>query len=288
MIIRGFLITLFLFQFTAKAQVPAPPNTIPFDSSLYVDKSEVANIHWLEYLHYVKKDSSDKFYKSCIPDTTLIIKFFPKGEVLNNADYIKIKEFRYFPIVGISYQQAINYCKWRSEAVNIKWAQEKIIDTSEVKVQFRLPTIEEWIKIAYAGNYSVNITDSLSWEEDSLSAILDNMGLLSDNTDENKLLLQYFDNNPIHLVENLKYKNVPTALSGKLPMIFPATTVKKNANYIYDLRGNVSEMTLTEGIAKGGNWKSTPGEIKLMDNVRYQYPSELIGFRCVCEFIERE
>src|SRR3954462_3588152 len=37
-------------------------------NSFYMDETEVANIHWLEYLFYVKRDSSQEFYESALPD----------------------------------------------------------------------------------------------------------------------------------------------------------------------------------------------------------------------------
>jgi hypothetical protein len=55
---------------------------------------------------------------------------------------------------------------------------------------------------------------------------------------------------------------------------------------IDNIRGNVSEMTATKGIAKGGNWQSAEGEISVWDNVKYDKPSALIGFRCICEITE--
>ena len=42
-------------------------------ASFYMDEAEVANIHWLEYLHFVRKDSSEEFYQSALPDTLSLI-----------------------------------------------------------------------------------------------------------------------------------------------------------------------------------------------------------------------
>ena len=39
--------------------------------SFYLDQTEIANVHWLEYLHYVKRDSSETFYENALPDTTV-------------------------------------------------------------------------------------------------------------------------------------------------------------------------------------------------------------------------
>jgi len=40
-------------------------------ASFYMDETEVANIHWLEYLHYVQLDSTREFFESALPDTTV-------------------------------------------------------------------------------------------------------------------------------------------------------------------------------------------------------------------------
>jgi len=35
-------------------------------SSFYMDETEVANVHWLEYLHYVR-DSGEQYYQDALP-----------------------------------------------------------------------------------------------------------------------------------------------------------------------------------------------------------------------------
>ena len=39
--------------------------------SFFLDQTEIANIHWLEYLHYIQRDSSETYYQSALPDTTV-------------------------------------------------------------------------------------------------------------------------------------------------------------------------------------------------------------------------
>ena len=36
-------------------------------ASFYMDETEIANIHWLEYMHYLAKDSSQEAYGSAYP-----------------------------------------------------------------------------------------------------------------------------------------------------------------------------------------------------------------------------
>jgi len=288
-----FFATLFLCQFELKAQWPNPPNTIQFGTTFYVDKSEVANIHWLEFLHNIKQDSSSTYYRSVLPDTTLIVKIFPNGEILNNADYIKTEALRYYPILGLNYKQASDYCKWRSAVVNNNWGADNTIDTSVYRIEYRLPAIAEWEAIALANNYNALIPKSrkikrIVGSTKRLTELLLARGKVADKDDLTPELIQFYQQNPIYLFENLAYATDDKDLLAQLPFSFPDVTHKADDDQIEDLRGNVSEMTTTKGIAKGGNWKSKPGSVSLTDEVNYLYPSELIGFRCVCEIIEKK
>jgi formylglycine-generating enzyme len=86
-------------------------------ASFFMDETEVANVHWLEYLMYVKRDSSEEFYRSALPDTTVW-----KRELSFNDPYeqyyLRYPGFRFYPVVGVSWEQANDYCVWRTVKVN--------------------------------------------------------------------------------------------------------------------------------------------------------------------------
>lgn len=103
-----------------------PPNTIKINN-LYIDKTEILNIHWMEFLYHVEKDSIGKD----------VSKFYPAAE---NTIYNK-PEHRYKPIVLITYEQAQAYCAWRSEVVSKKLGR---------RITYRLPTEKEWLEITQA------------------------------------------------------------------------------------------------------------------------------------------
>ncbi|MBF9223912.1 SUMF1/EgtB/PvdO family nonheme iron enzyme [Hymenobacter ruricola] len=90
-------------------------------ASFYMDEAEVANIHWLEYLHFIRADSAEEFYRSALPDTTVWARDLSFNDPYVTY-YLRYPGFRYFPVVGVSWLQADDYCTWRTAKVNERLA----------------------------------------------------------------------------------------------------------------------------------------------------------------------
>ena len=78
-------------------------------ASFYMDETEIANIHWLEYLYHLTTDSTKvdggKAYNAALPDTLVW-----RSKLAFNDPYVdhylRYPGFRYFPVVGIRWKQA--------------------------------------------------------------------------------------------------------------------------------------------------------------------------------------
>ena len=125
-------------------------------ASFFMDESEIANIHWLEYMFYVQLDSSEERYLSTLPDTTVWARELAYNDPYV-SHYLRYPGFRYYPVVGVSWKQANDYCVWRTRVVNLKLAldagaYEDVEDSDEpiplesglVIPDIRLPTEAEW------------------------------------------------------------------------------------------------------------------------------------------------
>jgi len=103
-------------------------------SSFYMDESEITNLNWLEYLQAIQKDSSQEFYETALPDTTVWLNKLSFNDTFTDQ-YLRYPGFRMYPVVGVSWIQASDYCKWRSRAVNGEMAV-RFGDKTKSKIGF--------------------------------------------------------------------------------------------------------------------------------------------------------
>ena len=89
-------------------------------SSFYIDRFEVTNMHWTEYMNWMKRvyyKSYPHVYKKCLPDT--LVWRSPLSYREKFVDYyLRHPSYRDYPVVGVSWLQANDFCKWRTDRVN--------------------------------------------------------------------------------------------------------------------------------------------------------------------------
>ncbi len=90
-------------------------------SSFYMDESEVRNVDYREYTHWLSRVFVDnpEIYRSALPDSLVWRKPLAFNEPYVEY-YFRHPAYNEYPVVGVSWVQASNYCTWRSDRVNEK------------------------------------------------------------------------------------------------------------------------------------------------------------------------
>ncbi len=94
--------------------------------SFYMDQTEVSNIDYLEYLHWLRRVFGSKYpevYKKALPDTLVWRQKLAYNEPLV-TNYLRHPAYKYYPVVGVSWVQANDFAKWRTDRVN----EQRLID----------------------------------------------------------------------------------------------------------------------------------------------------------------
>jgi gliding motility-associated lipoprotein GldJ len=123
-------------------------NTTPVKQqvrSFFMDEAEVSNREYVLYLQYLEKvfppsdDTYRKIYQAALPDTLVWRETLGYNELLTE-NYLRHPAYADYPVVGVSWIQASDYCKWRTDRVNEKILIDKgvlhtLFDFDSLKVE---------------------------------------------------------------------------------------------------------------------------------------------------------
>ncbi|MCF6213628.1 MAG: gliding motility lipoprotein GldJ [Flavobacteriaceae bacterium] len=100
--------------------------------SFYIDEAEVTNKEYSFYLEYLSRvfpqsdtmDINKRIYQAALPDTLVWREKLGSTELLSET-YLRHPAFADYPVVGVSWLQAVQYCKWRTDRVNERILMDK-------------------------------------------------------------------------------------------------------------------------------------------------------------------
>ncbi|WP_211344327.1 gliding motility lipoprotein GldJ [Flavivirga rizhaonensis] len=91
--------------------------------SFYMDETEVTNAMYMEYLDWIKRvyppseESFRAIYNGALPDTLVWRNRLGFNEVMTE-NYLRHPGYGEYPVVGVSWIQAVEFANWRSDRVN--------------------------------------------------------------------------------------------------------------------------------------------------------------------------
>ncbi len=111
--------------------------------SFFLDETEVTNSEYLFYLEWTKKvfpksnDNYEHIYDAAVPDTLVWRDVLGFNELLTE-NYLRHPSYANYPVVGVNWVQANQYCKWRGDRVN----EKALMDKGVLKNLFALDSVE--------------------------------------------------------------------------------------------------------------------------------------------------
>lgn len=244
-----------------------PPHTIPLFKKTYIDATEVANIHYQEFLHFVERDSGQAIHDS----------YMPMLDEKYMNDYYNNPEFYFFPVVGINPQSAQTYCDWRAKNLNegLQVFLENESKYKRYRYVGRLPTEHEWKRAA--GHSSKEIKDR-TYEINKKGMEFLKNDIVKNGFADQKILesstLYGYNVNLDHGTAFAIKKDIPYYIYGFEPRITGS----------FNMYGNVKEI-VQEGYAIGGSYKTSKSHADLFKHTKeFEYQTD-IGFRCITKIV---
>ena len=262
--------------FTQKSVKHFEKTLAKINDNFYMSSVEVSNGLYNEFLGDLRQNGDMEKYAVAIYDST-------KWRVNGNHNhpfvnyYHRYPAYRDYPEVNISYEGAVLFCEWLTSKYN---SLEK---RAFKKVVFRLPTGEEWKHAArgdieksiypWGGPYSRNAKGYMlcnyngSGDENIYFDTVKKEYVVIKEGDKDSNRVSFFGNTGCYTVSVFH---------------FPP-----NDYGIYNISGNVAEMTAEKGIARGGSYISPGYDVRIDSEEKYTEPAAHIGFRFCMEIIEK-
>lgn len=89
-------------------------------SSFYMDETEVANVDYREYIYWLNRaygNDLPEIVAAALPDSTVWRTPLGYNEPYVK-NYFRAAAYNDYPVVGVNWYQANDYCKWRTDRVN--------------------------------------------------------------------------------------------------------------------------------------------------------------------------
>lgn len=188
-------------------------------------------------------------------------------------NYSKHEDYFNHPVVNISKESAVSFCKWLTKKYN-SFEKKKLGNLT-----FQLPTSEQWEAFAKGGLKNISYPWGGRYLRNSKGSFLCNY-----NPVQERWIL---DSDEDFLKPGLTTEQIREA--GKLDgceFTCPVDSYFPNNYELFCISGNASEMVADQPISKGGSWGSFRNNIRIESKEAFTEPNPYTGFRFVAKKVK--
>lgn len=250
---------------------------VKINDSLYASKFECSILNYRTFLNDLKSQSKD--VSKFLPDTFAGWKDY-FGYDNKIPYYLSHPAYYEYPIFSITREAAMSYCQWLNE-VYAGYADKKF-----QQMAFTLPTVSEWENAALS--FKNRIQERRYYTTLKSQVITIDYTWLNDNLyEENNRHSKYIDLNQLYYRNFSLWRSDNDFRKANFQDEFyqsqqtaPIKSFRPSNNGMYNVCGNVAEMTLNPEITKGGSFLKYPEECAIHDTrALYNIPNRDVGFR---------
>lgn len=252
-----------------------PPGVIRISENYFYDETEVANVHWLEYLYWTKRifGENSKEYNAALPDQKVWEREDSCLHIYRDV-YLKPTAYYYYPLVGITQQQAEAFARWRSDRVKERTLiLHHVIEEDTSQNRNKFFTIDKYFAGQYKGTKpdtafmyypDYRLPTAKEWQQ--MAAHLDSLRNKASRSGRQVL--------DVHPCDKANKNNPPTR---------PVEYIE-NAKNPDDIYGNVREWLAEKDQTAGGSWRDSAAQVRQNPIIETKGANAWTGFRCVCEW----
>lgn len=216
--------------------------------SFYICDHEVMNGEYLEFLFDIRMQDT-ALYSKMLPDTLAW-----RDKLSYNEPYVEYyfrhPAYRSYPVVGVSHEQAEQYCKWLTE----KYAEEE--KRKYKNAVFQLPNSVQWECAAKSGFDLAIFPWGGPYLQNKKGQWLANFLVIPQRE------IAYATMKVENLKGETESKKIRVAGAGYHSSPNADVTAPSYSYYptdfgLYNMAGNVEELVKEKGVTKGGSWKDT-------------------------------
>ncbi len=274
-----------------------PAGTIKISNNLFIDETETSNYSYDSFLWYTKRMYGDTSveYESMLP-TFNKKDFYNYFKLGDEGYYLFLPDYKHNPVINISYHQALEYGKWRSNRV----MEYILIMKKMIKYNFNpIKETEFTIEKYFTGNYyhlkpDKSITDYPFYElPDSITFLK----ALRFADSLNKMNINCCNNNQctkslltLNCLENYLSKTDTTILHPTEKTYCDHYVFRGNFKddckkpIVTHLLGNVREMTCIPSLTFGGSYIDSCNTINKSYFYTDSVPNYHTGLRMMCRY----
>lgn len=245
--------------------------------SFYISRYEVSNKQYLAFLADIRSKDS-QLYKTMLPDTQAWrfgISTFQAADPFVQY-YFRHPAYGEYPLVGITYEQATQYCEWlTAQYMSVPKRKYK-------KVKFSLPTLAQWVYAA-GDSRTFPVGNHLQNGKGQLRA---NFLQFDQGCIKRAEIGDSGKTQQVYLARQSFYKG-NFADGGFITV--PVNGYWPDPNGLHNMAGNVEEYVREKGYTKGGSWRDPGYYLQNVVEETYDstnYTSAERGFRYVMEIVK--